>query len=83
MRPSAAGPYRSQPGVSGSGPLVPPEALHPETIAIGYGYDAQAAFGAVKPPIVLTSTFTYPSAAGDTANVAIYDHPCISSAPGQ
>ena len=49
--------------MSGSGPLVPPEALHPETIAIGYGYDAQAAFGAVKPPIVLTSTFTYPSAA--------------------
>ncbi|UOM35251.1 PLP-dependent transferase [Acuticoccus sp. I52.16.1] len=36
---------------------------HPETIAIGHGYDAAAAYGAVKPPIVLTSTFTYPTAA--------------------
>jgi cystathionine gamma-synthase/methionine-gamma-lyase len=38
-------------------------ALHPETLAITAGYDPADAFGAVKPPIVLTSTFAYPSAA--------------------
>ncbi|MDQ0511565.1 cystathionine gamma-synthase family protein [Ancylobacter amanitiformis] len=38
-------------------------ARHPDTLAVGYGYDPQDAFGAVKPPIVLTSTFAYPSAA--------------------
>ncbi len=36
---------------------------HAETLAVGHGYDATAAYGAVKPPIVLTSTFTYPTAA--------------------
>lgn len=41
----------------------PRDALHPDTLAVGYGHDPQAAFGAVKPPIVLTSTFAYPSAA--------------------
>ncbi len=43
---------------AGNGP-----ALHPETLAITAGYDPAAAWGAVKPPIVLTSTFAYPSAA--------------------
>lgn len=37
--------------------------LHPETLAVGFGYDPEQAFGAVKPPIVLSSTFAYPSAA--------------------
>lgn len=36
--------------------------LHPETLAVAYGYEPQMAMGAVKPPIFMTSTFTYPSA---------------------
>jgi cystathionine gamma-synthase/methionine-gamma-lyase len=36
--------------------------LHPDTLAVGHGYDPAAAWGAAKPPIVLTSTFVYPSA---------------------
>jgi cystathionine gamma-synthase/methionine-gamma-lyase len=36
--------------------------LHPETLAVGYGYDPAGAWGAAKPPIVLTSTYLYPSA---------------------
>lgn len=38
-------------------------ARHPDTLAVGFGYDPASAYGAVKPPIVLTSTFAYPSAA--------------------
>ena len=37
-------------------------ALHPDTLAVGHGYDPGQAWGAAKPPIVLTSTFVYPSA---------------------
>lgn len=37
--------------------------LHPDTLAVGFGYDPASAYGAVKPPIVLSSTFAYPSAA--------------------
>ena len=36
--------------------------LHPDTLAVGYGYDPADAWGAAKPPIVLTSTYIYPSA---------------------
>jgi cystathionine gamma-synthase/methionine-gamma-lyase len=36
--------------------------LHPDTIAVGHGYDPADAWGAAKPPIVLTSTYVYPSA---------------------
>ncbi len=36
--------------------------LHPDTLAVGHGYDPSEAWGAAKPPIVLTSTFVYPSA---------------------
>ena len=36
--------------------------LHPDTLAVGHGYDPGQAWGAAKPPIVLTSTFVYPSA---------------------
>jgi cystathionine gamma-synthase/methionine-gamma-lyase len=35
---------------------------HPDTLAVGHGYDPADAWGAAKPPIVLTSTFVYPSA---------------------
>ena len=36
--------------------------LHPDTLAVGHGYDPAEAWGAAKPPIVLTSTYVYPSA---------------------
>ena len=39
-----------------------PSGLHPETLAISHGYDPQQAFGAVKPPVFLTTTYVYPSA---------------------
>ena len=37
-------------------------ALHPETLMLGYGYDPRLSEGSVKPPVFLTSTFTFPSA---------------------
>lgn len=37
-------------------------ALHPETLMLGYGYDPKLSEGSVKPPVFLTSTFTFPSA---------------------
>ena len=36
--------------------------LHPETLAITHGYEPAEAWGAAKPPIVLSSTYVYPSA---------------------
>ena len=36
--------------------------LHPDSIAVGHGYDPADAWGAAKPPIVLTSTYVYPNA---------------------
>ncbi len=36
--------------------------LSPETLAVTLGYNATTAFGAVKPPAVMTTTFTYVSA---------------------
>ena len=36
--------------------------LSPETLAITLGYASGSAFGAVKPPIVMTTTFVYASA---------------------
>jgi cystathionine gamma-synthase/methionine-gamma-lyase len=36
--------------------------LHPDTLAVGHGYDPSEAWGAAKPPLVLTSTYVYPSA---------------------
>lgn len=36
--------------------------LHPDTLAVGHGYDPSQAWGAAKPPIVLSSTFVYPTA---------------------
>ncbi|HSI40797.1 MAG TPA: cystathionine gamma-synthase family protein [Xanthobacteraceae bacterium] len=57
-----------------------PGTLHPDTLAVGFGYDPQSAFGAVKPPVVLTSTFAYPSAAA--AKQAHRDY-FDGSAPGR
>jgi cystathionine gamma-synthase/methionine-gamma-lyase len=37
--------------------------LHPETLTVGHGYDPVNGMGAAKPPIFLTSTFVYGSAA--------------------
>lgn len=36
--------------------------FNPETLALGFGYDARLSQGAVKPPIFLTSTFQFESA---------------------
>jgi methionine-gamma-lyase len=36
---------------------------HPETLALGYGYDPELSQLAVKPPVFLTSTFQFSSAA--------------------
>src|ERR671916_548136 len=37
--------------------------LKPSTLMMGYGYDPVLSEGALKPPIFLTSTFAFPSAA--------------------
>ncbi|MGD2132401.1 MAG: cystathionine gamma-synthase family protein [Maricaulaceae bacterium] len=37
-------------------------ALHPETLALSYGYDPHLSEGAIKPPIFQTSTFAFRSA---------------------
>ncbi len=37
--------------------------LNPETLALGYGYDPSQSAGAIKPPVFLTSTFQFESAA--------------------
>ncbi len=42
--------------------MADPRGLRPATRAVGLGYDPAQAWGAAKPPIVLTSTFVYPSA---------------------
>ena len=39
-----------------------PTGLSPETIAVTLGYASASAFGAVKPPVVMTTTFVYQSA---------------------
>lgn len=53
-----------------------PGSLHPDTLAVGFGYDPRSAFGAVKPPIILSSTFAYPSAsAAKEAHRAYFDGP--------
>lgn len=44
-------------------PHDPAMPLHPETLAITSGYDPASAQGAAKPPVYLTSTFVYESAA--------------------
>ncbi len=36
--------------------------LHPETLALGYGYDPKLSEGAVKAPVFLTSTFQFEKA---------------------
>jgi methionine-gamma-lyase len=41
---------------------APAGGLHPDTLAVGHGYDPARAWGAAKPPIVLTSTYIYASA---------------------
>ncbi|MHC5211670.1 MAG: methionine gamma-lyase, partial [Planctomycetota bacterium] len=37
--------------------------FNPETLALGYGYDPALSEQAVKPPVFLTSTFQFSSAA--------------------
>ena len=38
------------------------QALHPETLMMGYGYSPALSEGSLKPPIFLTSTFVFQSA---------------------
>ena len=33
--------------------------MHPETMALSYGFDPWLSEGAVKPPVFLTSTFAF------------------------
>lgn len=48
--------------------------LHRETLAVSCGYDPQSGRGAAKPPVYLSSTFTYPSAqAAKEAHQAFFD----------
>ena len=42
-------------------------ALSPDTLALSYGYDPYLSEGAVKPPVFLTSTFVFKSAADGEA----------------
>jgi cystathionine gamma-synthase/methionine-gamma-lyase len=49
-----------------------PAGLHPETLAIGFGYDPAGSFGSVKPPVFLTTTYVYPSAEHAKAVHAAY-----------
>ena len=37
--------------------------LHPSTLMMGHGYDPTLSEGSLKPPIFLTSTFVFESAA--------------------
>ena len=42
--------------------IDPPSGMHPETLAVSYGYDPEMGMRSAKPPIFMTSTFVYPSA---------------------
>ena len=42
-------------------------ALRPESLMMGYGYDPQMSEGSIKPPIFMTSTFAFRSAADGEA----------------
>ncbi len=53
-------------------PVAHAAGLHPETLAIGFGYDPATASGAAKPPVYLTSTYVYPSAEHAKAVHAAY-----------
>lgn len=39
-----------------------PKGLHPETLALGLGYDPFLSQGSIKPPVFLTSTFAFANA---------------------
>lgn len=46
------------------GPLeIEGRPLHPQTLMMGYGYDPALSEGSVKPPVFLTSTYVFESAA--------------------
>jgi methionine-gamma-lyase len=48
---------------AGRPPAAPPRKLKPSTQMMGHGYDPRLSEGALKPPIFLTSTFVFESAA--------------------
>jgi methionine-gamma-lyase len=45
--------------------------FHPETLALGYGYDPFLSEGAVKPPVFLTSTFQFRNAEAGKQHFAL------------
>jgi len=65
-------PLRDAVEVVGHAHAPHPDSLHPETLAIGFGYDPATASGAAKPPVYLTSTYVYPSAEHAKAVHAAY-----------
>jgi cystathionine gamma-synthase/methionine-gamma-lyase len=57
--------------------------LSPETLTVGYGYDPATALGAAKPPLYLTSTFVYRSAAhAKDAHRLFFDGPAAGEDAG-
>ncbi len=71
-----AGRLVSGEGLPGRPSMESHEGLHPDTLAVGFGYDPAEAYGAVKPPIVLSSTFAYTSAqAAKDVHRAYFDGP--------
>ncbi len=45
-----------------TGEIPPGRDLHPETLLLHHGYGPETARGALKPPVYLTSAFTFPDA---------------------
>ena len=52
-----------KPSAPQGGPASEPRKLKPSTLMMGHGYDPRLSEGALKPPIFLTSTFVFESAA--------------------
>jgi cystathionine gamma-synthase/methionine-gamma-lyase len=72
LSPLEMAPLRDAVEVVGDAHGLNPNALQPETLAIGFGYDPATASGAAKPPVYLTSTYVYPSAEHAKAVHAAY-----------
>lgn len=56
-------PAAARPKPSASKTMIGNRQLKPSTLMMGHGYDPVLSEGALKPPIFLTSTFAFPSAA--------------------
>jgi cystathionine gamma-synthase/methionine-gamma-lyase len=58
-----------------------PKSLHRNTLTVGAGYDAAAHHGSIKPPLFMTSTFSYRSAQHAKDVHAAYFRPTPAEAP--